>query len=47
MQIVSQLGARGVNFRSLSDPIDTESAGGRLVLHMMSAKLFCRRRSRF
>ena len=37
VQIVSQLGARGVNFRSLSDPIDTESAGGRLVLHMMGA----------
>jgi DNA invertase Pin-like site-specific DNA recombinase len=37
VQIVAELGGRGVNFRSLSDPIDTESAGGRLVLHMMGA----------
>ena len=37
VQIVAELGARGVNFRSLSDPIDTGSAGGRLVLHMMGA----------
>ena len=37
VQIVAELGGRGVNFRSLSDPIDTESAGGRLVLHMMAA----------
>jgi len=28
----SHLAARGINFRSLSDPIDTTSAGGRLVL---------------
>ncbi len=26
-----------VGFRSLSDPIDTTTAGGRLVLHMMGA----------
>jgi hypothetical protein len=31
----SHLAARGINFRSLSDPIDTTSTGGRLVLHMM------------
>jgi len=37
VQTISDLGARGVNFRSLSDPIDTESAGGRLVLHIMAA----------
>jgi DNA invertase Pin-like site-specific DNA recombinase len=37
VQTVSDLGDRGINFRSLSDPIDTESAGGRLVLHMMAA----------
>ena len=37
VQIVAELGERGVNFRSLSDPIDTGSAGGRLVLHMMGA----------
>jgi DNA invertase Pin-like site-specific DNA recombinase len=37
VQTIAELGARGVNFRSLSDPIDTESAGGRLVLHIMAA----------
>jgi DNA invertase Pin-like site-specific DNA recombinase len=37
VQIIAELGARGVNFRSLSDPIDTENAGGRLVLHIMAA----------
>ena len=34
---IADLGKRGVNFRSLSDPIDTESAGGRFVLHIMAA----------
>ncbi len=34
---IAALGQRGVNFRSLSDPIDTESAGGRFVLHIMAA----------
>jgi len=37
VQTIAELGARGVNFRSLSDPIATESAGGRLVLHIMAA----------
>ena len=37
VQTVADLGARGVNFRSLSDPIATENAGGRLILHMMAA----------
>ncbi len=37
VQTVAELGSRGVGFRSLSDPIDTSSAGGRLVLHMMGA----------
>lgn len=37
VQTIAELGERGVNFRSLSDPIDTESAGGRLVLHIMAA----------
>ena len=37
VQTVAELGARGVHFRSLSDPIDTESAGGRLILHIMAA----------
>jgi DNA invertase Pin-like site-specific DNA recombinase len=37
VQTIAELGTRGVNFRSLSDPIATESAGGRLVLHIMAA----------
>jgi DNA invertase Pin-like site-specific DNA recombinase len=37
VQLIADLGTRGIAFRSLSDPIDTGSAGGRLVLHMMGA----------
>jgi DNA invertase Pin-like site-specific DNA recombinase len=37
VQVITQLDERGVNFRSLSDPIDTASPGGRLVLHIMAA----------
>jgi DNA invertase Pin-like site-specific DNA recombinase len=37
VQTISDLGQRGINFRSLSDPIDTESAGGRPVLPTMAA----------
>jgi DNA invertase Pin-like site-specific DNA recombinase len=37
VSLVAELGERGVSFRSLSDPIDTTSAGGRLVLHIMGA----------
>lgn len=37
VQLIADLGTRGIDFRSLSDPIDTNSAGGRLVLHMMGA----------
>lgn len=37
VQLIAQLGERGIGFRSLSDPIDTTSAGGRLVLHIMGA----------
>ena len=37
VQLIAELGGRGIGFRSLSDPIDTESAGGRLVLHIMGA----------
>jgi DNA invertase Pin-like site-specific DNA recombinase len=37
VQLISELDQRGVNFRSLSDPIDTASSGGRLVLHIMAA----------
>ena len=36
-QAVAEMGERGVGFQSLSDPIDTTNAGGRLVLHMMGA----------
>ena len=35
--LIAELGERGVSFRSLSDPIDTTSAGGRLVMHIMGA----------
>lgn len=37
VNLIAELGARGVSFRSLSDPIDTTNAGGRLVLHIMGA----------
>ncbi len=37
VQVISEVGERGVGFRSLSDPIDTASPGGRLVLHIMAA----------
>lgn len=34
---IADLGKRGINFRSLSDPIDTERAGGCSVSHIMAA----------
>lgn len=37
VQTIADLGEREIGFRSLSDPIDTASAGGRLVLHIMGA----------
>ena len=37
VSLIAELGARRVNFRSLSDPIDTASSGGRLVMHIMGA----------
>lgn len=37
VQLIADLGAKDIGFRSLSDPIDTGSAGGRLVLHIMGA----------
>jgi DNA invertase Pin-like site-specific DNA recombinase len=37
VQTIAELGKCGVAFRSLSDPIDTESAPARQVLHMMGA----------
>ncbi len=35
--LIAELGQRGINLRSLSDPIDTAGASGRLVLHTMGA----------
>jgi len=37
VELVSALKGRGVGFRSLSDSIDTTSAGGRLVFHIMAS----------
>lgn len=37
IQVTTELGGQGVGFRSLSESIDTETAGGRLVFHMMGA----------
>ncbi|XKF54929.1 recombinase family protein [Klebsiella pneumoniae] len=35
--LVSELQARGVNFRSLTDSIDTSTPAGRFFFHVMSA----------
>lgn len=37
IQLTGELGARDVGFRSLSESIDTTTAGGRLYFHMMGA----------
>lgn len=37
VQLIAELGERGVSFRALCDPINTENASGRLVLHIMAA----------
>jgi DNA invertase Pin-like site-specific DNA recombinase len=37
ISVVAELGERGVEFQSLSDRVDTTSAQGRLVFHMMGA----------
>jgi len=37
IEVVRDLGVRGVDFRSLSESIDTTTAGGRLVFHMMGS----------
>jgi DNA invertase Pin-like site-specific DNA recombinase len=37
IDVVRDLGQRGVDFRSLSESIDTTTAGGRLVFHMMGS----------
>jgi DNA invertase Pin-like site-specific DNA recombinase len=34
---ITDLGKRGIAFRSLYDPIDTTNASGRLVLHVLAA----------
>lgn len=37
IELTSHLDANGVEFRSLSDAIDTSTAGGKLYFHMMGA----------
>jgi DNA invertase Pin-like site-specific DNA recombinase len=37
IEVVQQLGARGAGFASLSESIDTTTAGGKLVFHLMGA----------
>lgn len=37
MSLVSDLGARGIGFMSLSEAIDTNCASGRLLFHVMGA----------
>lgn len=37
IETITRLGDRNVGFRSLSEAIDTASAGGRLVFHLMGA----------
>jgi DNA invertase Pin-like site-specific DNA recombinase len=37
IEIIQTLGQRGVGFQSISENIDTTTAGGRLVFHMMGS----------
>lgn len=37
IEFMEALGHRGIEFRSLSENIDTSSSGGRLLFHMMAA----------
>ncbi|SFQ48756.1 Site-specific DNA recombinase [Nitratireductor indicus] len=37
IRLVTDLGARQVEFRSLSEAIDTSSSGGRLLFHLLAA----------
>jgi DNA invertase Pin-like site-specific DNA recombinase len=37
IEIIDQIGRKGAGFRSLSDAIDTTTAGGKLVFHVMGA----------
>lgn len=37
VQLIDELGRRGIHFRSLTENIDTQSSGGRLMFHIMAA----------
>lgn len=37
IEVVTELGERGVAFRSITEAIDTSTAGGRLIFHIMGA----------
>ncbi len=37
VELINDLGQRGIEFHSLTENIDTRSSGGRLVFHMMAA----------
>lgn len=37
VQLMDQLGSRGIHFHSVTENIDTASSGGRLMFHMMAA----------
>ncbi len=37
IEVIRDIGNKGAGFRSLSESIDTTTAGGRLVFHMMGA----------
>lgn len=37
VELVNALGDRGIQFESLTESIDTSSAGGKLIFHMMAA----------
>ena len=37
LELITSLGEKGIGFQSLSEQIDTSSAGGRLVFHIMGA----------
>ena len=37
IKLVNSLGERGIEFRSLTESIDTSSSGGRLTFHIMAA----------
>jgi DNA invertase Pin-like site-specific DNA recombinase len=37
IKLLDQLGRRNIKFQSISENIDTNSSGGRLIFHMMAA----------